>query len=470
VKSKKQNNVFEDSKLKKTLLEWSINVDINCVQKMMLYKETILIQLIWFCILFGSTGATLFLITKSIMDYLKHDVITQIKLVNEMPANFPTITFCDNNPFSTLRAEEFMHNISIMNNITDHETIFNLAKIYASSDLLSDEERKSFGNLRFNCISRVGRCQINDLHWYWSFDHGNCFQFNSGFNLNNQRIDLVNITKNGEDYFWISIYPIINLNNFVTTWNSGLVVFVHNNTFDPLEKVFIETGKETVISVKRTFTQKCASPYSDCIDLKSYKSDLYDYIIKSNRTYRQEDCFELCIQRSIIEECECYFTAYSDDLNTNIRACLNQTDVECLNDKIDRFNLIECQTTLCPLECDSITYDLTLSSLEWPDERAYDYYYNNDDFASFYSDSYNLTLSYDVFKSTQAAFSVYYPSLKYTHISESPKTEIIDLFTQIGGSLGMFVSFSIFTIFEFIEVSILILREIVVVACSKRSF
>ena len=53
------------------------------------------------------------------------------------------------------------------------------------------------------------------------------------------------------------------------------------------------------------------------------------------------------------------------------------------------------------------------------------------------------------------SFNVYYSDLSYTILTESPKTSIADLFSQIGGGLGLFVSFSVFTLFEFIELFIL---------------
>jgi hypothetical protein len=43
-------------------------------------------------------------------------------------------------------------------------------------------------------------------------------------------------------------------------------------------------------------------------------------------------------------------------------------------------------------------------------------------------------------------FNVHYPNLQYTLLTESPKTTLADLFSQIGGALGMFVSFSVFYI------------------------
>ena len=133
----------------------------------------------------------------------------------------------------------------------------------------------------------------------------------------------------------------------------------------------------------------------------------------------------------------------------------------CLGEEIDNFNLEECQLNSCPLECESIKYDLSLSTLDYPDRSFYETKMNNDEmYKEYYLSVYNLTMTYDLIRSTSAVFTIYYPNLQYTQISESPKTEIIDLFTQIGGALGMFVSFSIFTIFEFIELAVLLFKNI----------
>ena len=69
-------------------------------------------------------------------------------------------------------------------------------------------------------------------------------------------------------------------------------------------------------------------------------------------------------------------------------------------------------------------------------------------------------LSYEAYTSSIFWLNIFYPHLEYTKITEYPKVERYDLFTQIGGSLGMFVSFSIFTIFELIEIGFLILHSL----------
>jgi hypothetical protein len=142
---------------------------------MMDYKGNYLVQIIWLLILLGSTGATCFLIAKSLMDYFKYEVTTQIKIVNEIPIPFPTITFCDNNPFSSKEAEEFMQNISLFNNLKldsfqNVATLFQLAKLRGSSKLLSDEYKRSFTPLtKLNkpyCYFQGKEC-LADLHVYW---------------------------------------------------------------------------------------------------------------------------------------------------------------------------------------------------------------------------------------------------------------------------------------------------------------
>jgi hypothetical protein len=256
------------------------------------------------------------------------------------------------------------------------------------------------------------------------------------------------------------------MNDYNTTNEKGLVVFIHNSSFKPTEAVFVEPEKNTYIGVKRKVTQKYPWPYSDCIKLDTYKSDLYDYITKSQqKTYRQQDCFELCIQKTIVDSCQCYYTKYHD-LNTNVTACLTNGESQCLEEQIDSFILTGCQKNSCPLECDSISYDLRLSSLVNLETK--DYEMNNliEFFYEYYND--NITISRDIINSNLVYVTIYYPSLQYEQIIESPKTQIFDLFTQIGGALGMFVSFSIFTIFELIEIVLLILKELVIGAKSQK--
>ena len=215
-------------------------------------------------------------------------------------------------------------------------------------------------------------------------------------------------------------------------------------------------------------TKKYPWPYSDCIELDTYKSEFYDLITKTRKkAYRQQDCFELCIQKQIIHECGCYYTKY-DDLGTSVEPCLNQENFSCLEDKIDNFTLTECQKQSCPLECDSTSYELSLSSLVNIEKKEYNSVIVSEVLDEYYDDNTTTTSSNSIINSNLVYVTVYYPSLQYEQIIESPKTQIFDLFTQIGGALGMFVSFSIFTIFELIEIVLLVLKDLIIGTRSQK--
>ena len=68
--------------------------------------------------------------------------------------------------------------------------------------------------------------------------------------------------------------------------------------------------------------------------------------------------------------------------------------------------------------------------------------------------SFYLT-DFTTFESFQKHFlmlNVFYPYLEYTEITETPTFTWIDLFSQIGGCLGMFLGLSIFQLIEIFEI------------------
>ena len=125
-------------------------------------------------------------------------------------------------------------------------------------------------------------------------------------------------------------------------------------------------------------------------------------------------------------------------LNNQARPCLNRTSF-----LLSEFDIEECIKLSCPLECDTVSYEYSLSTVPL---------FTKNTFASlteqqrgFYQRilGNETILTYDLVKSLFTRVRVFYPSLEYTDITESPQTSIFDLFTQIGGSLGLFISFSV---------------------------
>ena len=388
----------------------------------------------------------------NILEYMQHGKISKIEIIYERPTEFPAVTFCDNQPFTTQIARDLVNGFKANSR---SETIrFFLALMNASSPSFGDEKRKQLGlnKNQITCSFFNVDCK-NDLHWIWSSFYGNCFQFNVGLNESNgfigRKITNVEGVFNG---LLIKIINFTNLNltKIGTTSGFSMAVFVHNRTTQPRwssESIAVKPGELSMVGVKRTFVSNFPLPYTQCNDLTSYSSFLYNFIMKTNRTYRQKDCFDLCIQQETIKKCNCSTPMYENPLS-NTRPCLTLNDYVCYQNIYSNFNPTNCALDACPLECQSIDYDLTVSSI-----------------ISSTLNDYNLlnissSLSFEEYRTQSVSFFIYYPLLEYTLIEVSPSMTLASLIANLGGTMSLIVSVSFFTFVEIVELIILLLKNI----------
>ena len=380
------------------------------------------------------------------------------------------LKICDNNPFTTSTAQALISNLSItysLDPVTDITELTQLAKMYASNPSYGDSNRKLLGfqilqiaDCRFSSIKCANNSNgvYTDFHWYYSFDYGNCYQFNVGLDYNNNSVTLKSSKRQGVTYgLQVQLGPLYSNNQYQTTDSTGMIVFIHNSTFLPTtsDAVYIETGSSASIEIKKVFTNNYVYPYSECKDLTSFSSYLYSSTNSLYGAYRQQDCFNLHIQQNIIKNCGCYYTAYP--MLTQSSVCLTNDSYDCINEQINDFSDEEASAQ-CPLECFTVSYDKTISTLEYPTSA---YYYNDisdPSTLSYYQSLLGVTnLSYTDYKKAFLSVKIYYPVLIAQNIIETPKTSPIDLLSQIGGSLGMFLGLSAFTIIDVIELVVMIM-------------
>ncbi len=288
-----------------------------------------------------------------------------------------------------------------------------------------------------------------DFQWFFHPDYGNCIQFNAN------SLDLKSSSYGGNSYgLQLVVGPLVNRNKYPVTFSSGLKVLINNQSFTPNANddfLSIEPGKETDIVVDRTFISNTPKPYSGCTDLtQGYDSELYNFIVKSNKTYSQIDCYDLCYQRYIQNECNCFDTRFSYTYAT--LPCLNLTQIDCLLESLSSIEFLSCELD-CPLECDFVTYNSQLSSLIYPNLEYYNLLRNDSMALQHLSSKFDINItSHDVLREYYYSINIYYSSLKYTYISETPQTTVYDLLSSLGGSLGMFLGFSVFSLLEVFEI------------------
>ena len=90
-KDKLFNLKQKSADLKETIFKWSKKTDVNSYSKIFKYKNNCLAQTIWLIIFLILTGATFWLISFNIQNYLNYDVASQTNVIYETTSLFPTV-------------------------------------------------------------------------------------------------------------------------------------------------------------------------------------------------------------------------------------------------------------------------------------------------------------------------------------------------------------------------------------------
>ena len=478
------NNANKLSNVKCDFLEWSQCVTFHGFPKIFKEKTNIFMRLLWFFIFVTFASLTFYILVNNIISYYKYETVTSYQLINEQPSLFPTITICDSNAFTTRQAQSLIMNISkryfnkdiTKLSLVEYVTfamsdLSRSVKLYVSDPKYGDENRKQLGfdlnKILIGCTFSDTPCKFNrDFHWYFHFDYGNCFQFNSGLNMSNQANGLKSVSfgsiSNGLS---LLIGPLLSQNEYPLAASKGIKVFIHNQTLAPNaydNSISLKPGEETNIEIERQLVSNLPLPYGPCTDLNLIqRSEFYASLTKqSNRAYRQLDCLEMCLAQKPIEmTCQCYSTAFPPF--QSLIPCTNSTQIECSLAKYqDVINNLasyasECAENSCPLECDIYRYETRTTSLEYPSLEFYNLLKNNLDYFNYTQSKYDIDFStYDLYRQYFFSMNFYYSSASYTYVSQSPQMTLIGLLSNLGGSLGMFLGLSVFSVVEVFEILI----------------
>ena len=114
----------------------------------------------------------------------------------------------------------------------------------------------------------------------------------------------------------------------------------------------------------------------------------------------------------------------------------------CSKNFLADFNVEECTTSYCPLECDSFIYDIQFRSQT---------IVASGNLSAYFDSSFK---SFEEVSKSYFGIYVYFDDLKYTHIKQHPKMDIISLVSNIGGFFSLFLDLSFFSFFEVFEILI----------------
>ena len=420
----------------------------QAIIKIIVTPHLILKVFLFICVV-GLSGYSSYLVILSTMNYFTYSVSTTTRTFDEVPSLFPKVTFCNLNMFQT----QYAFN--------------NFYSLYFNSRPISENEEKMLGHdlndILIICLFNNIKYNSGDFIWSWDELYGNCFTFNSGFDSNGNRIDLKTVTLEGpmsglKLTIYVNVYEKLIIANGVFL-EFGVVMRIGNSsysTFHPYsDGVSVSPGFQTKIVIDREFKSMLPKPYSNCEIVPNTPKylegmDLYNLISESNYKYTQQLCFVQCYQKYLIQKYNCTIFWFLSLYNANICTrdvwdTLWSNESEFFDSKFINKNCI----SLCPLECGQTLYETSISS---------NHLVGNEDYIrrkpNLITDFINRTLDTKATRESIVFVNIYYDSISYTQTIESPQTDGIKLFSDIGGNLGFYLGLSVFSFFEIIEVMV----------------
>lgn len=465
-------------------------------------------KIIWICIcVFAGSGAGFHLFS-SINLYLEYPV-QKVSTLVQKPIKFPEVSFCNQVPISpgSLQVERNNTNSgysSFQSQINDttgfNELYRSISQInYSLSDLLHSQGIL-YSNVNHSELSQIGH-SLRDMVLYCSYGgvacdmdldfkqflspvYLNCFTFTGKSSVGKSSIgsgpsnglslilflDSTDLLDNSNDHGHYNIYS--NVENMY-----GLRFEVHSNGEfpNPRDSGFdIMPGESTSIAlnVERGITLN--HPYGNCTT---------GYKIMGGYEFSQGRCVDSCLAKYIYSTCNCISDLYLVDMQNSGQKSRTSGDKFCL--KFDGnatkfFGNFQCQfesqllfsrsaelkkVCNCLPLCANVYFNKVISQSVWPGKRyihdmLYEVIYEHQNASSLkaytqvnYAYDNNFTANalqgyvYDNF----ARVNIYFESTSILEHTERPSFPQSSLWSDIGGTIGLWAGLSVITVIEFIS-------------------
>ena len=211
--------------------------------------------------------------------------------------------------------------------------------------------------------------------------------------------------------------------------------------------VEVSPGFKTNLMIERVFEEILPQPYSECQapddhGTSTVFSDIYSRIQRSNYAYTQQLCLTACFHQALIEQCNC---VKPNELTffPEVRVCnLHDPCLIAFNRRV--FDYANCS---CPLQCNRTQYLFSMSMVPL-NVNFVEYIKKN-----FAADFVTKPIDIERVKMSVARIYLFYDSLSYVKsIEMATSGSVLELISNIGGTLGLFLGVSVLSLFEAFEV------------------
>ena len=219
----------------------------------------------------------------------------------------------------------------------------------------------------------------------------------------------------------------------------GLLVEIHkygtpHHLIEYTNVLYLEPGVLTSIDIEQVMTNRLHPPYKDSCGQRQLK-------IITNYTYSRAICEVDCLLQLQLEQCGCVSDEFVESILNTTRVC-NTTEMQCVFQVSN--SPTDCHS--CPKECESTDYTVSTSRLGIGSNLMYKLATQGLPSWKGKRDSDIESYIHKNIVGFRVGFKSHTVETR-THIESVPW---YDRLSMLGGTMGLFLGFSVMTVFEFI--------------------
>ncbi|RNA25968.1 acid-sensing ion channel 5, partial [Brachionus plicatilis] len=200
-------------------------------------SRNLFIKTIWIVFSVLSTGLCAYMVTKNIINYMKSEVITKTRIINHYSAEFPTVTICNMNFFTSdfsVRFSKIFENQTLETSPLSGLFEYNYRNQVKNSEQYEKQKylySDSIDKIMVECYYDFYPCNRSQFRLISHPNNGNCYQFNSGKDNQGDLKTIYNFDRTG------GLRLILNLSipeglKYLNP-NLGGLIYIHNHTTYP---------------------------------------------------------------------------------------------------------------------------------------------------------------------------------------------------------------------------------------------
>ena len=192
------------------LKETCASTTMHAIPNILRESSHFIFKVIWIICFLICSGFCLYYVIDAIQNYLTFPTVITRSIVQEIPSQFPKVSFCNNKFTNISLSYDFIDQFKIFkvnssNKFVsllewDYSTNY-LLKTYLSHPSVSDGFRKSIGynieDMLISCYFNYNSCNASDFTYFYSPLYGNCYTFNGGVFENGSTYPIKTVSSNG---------------------------------------------------------------------------------------------------------------------------------------------------------------------------------------------------------------------------------------------------------------------------------